>query len=143
MKKAMTVSALLLLAASVAFAQEGPRERRGPGGPRRDFVQMFGTALALTDAQKTQIGDIQKKTAEDNAAFFESVKNTMMEYRSAREANDTAKLDSLKPVMDSQRAQMKTIRDAEMAKITATLTSDQQAKLERIRAERDAGPPKE
>jgi Spy/CpxP family protein refolding chaperone len=140
MKKWMTAIAVVALGASLAFAQEGPRERRGPGG-RPDFVQMFGTALSLTDAQKTQIGDIQKKTREDNAALFEAMRNTMDEYRAAREANDTAKLESLKPVMQSQREQMKTVRDAEMKKIVATLTADQQAKLEKIRAERDSQPP--
>lgn len=144
MKKFLTAVAVVTLGATLAFAQDAPRERRGPGGPRPDFVQAFGRDLALTDAQTTQIQDIQKKTREDNAALFDSMRKTMEEYRAAREANDTAKLDSLKPVMQSQREQMKTVRDAEMKKIVATLTSDQQAKLEKLRAERAAnGPPRE
>lgn len=144
MKKLLTAIAVVTLGASLAFAQDAPRERRGPGGPRPDFVQAFGKELALTDAQTTQIQGIQKQTREDNAQLFDAMHKTMDEYRAARQANDTAKLESLKPVMQSQREQMKTVHDAELKKIVATLTSDQQAKLEKLRAEREAGgPPRE
>ena len=36
--------------------------------------------------------------------FFEESQKTMAEFRAAREANDQAKLDALKPAMDAQRA---------------------------------------
>src|SRR5437016_4311845 len=138
MKKWMTAVALVVFGASLAVAQDQPRERRGPGmGPMRPFVEMFGTPLSLTDAQKEQITGIEKKVHEDNAAIFDAARATMEEFHKAREANDTAKLDSLKPVMDSQRAQLKTIHEAVMKQITATLTADQQAKLEKIRAEHE------
>lgn len=135
MKKWMTAVALVVFGASLAVAQDQPaRERRGP---MRPFVEMFGTPLSLTDAQKVQITAIEKKAHEDNAALFDAAHATMEEFQKARQANDTAKLDSLKPVMDSQRAQLKPIHDAVMKQITATLTADQQAKLEKIRAEHE------
>lgn len=135
MKKWMTAVALVVFGASLAVAQDQPRERRGPG--MRPFVEMFATPLSLTDAQKTEITGIEKKAHEDNAALFDAARATMEEIHKAREANDTAKLESLKPVMDSQRAQLKTIHDGVMKQITATLTADQQAKLEKIRAEHE------
>ena len=138
MKKWMTAVALVVFGASLAVAQDQPRERRGPGMGPRPFVEMFGTALSLTDPQKEQITGIEKKTREDNVAIFDAVRATMEEFHKAREANDTAKLESLKPVMDSQHAQLKAIHDAVMKQITATLTADQQAKLEKLRAEHEA-----
>jgi len=136
MKKWMTAVALVVFGASLAVAQDQPRERRGPG-MMRPFVEMFATPLSLTDAQKEQITGIEKKAHEDNAAIFEAAHATMEEFHKAKEANDTAKLESLKPVMDSQRAQLKAIHDGVMKQITATLTADQQAKLEKIRAEHE------
>ena len=139
MKRWITAVGLVVLGASLAVAQQDAPPREHRGGPPREFVQMFATPLALTDAQKAQITAIEKKTREDNAAAFENARKTMDEFRAAREANDTARMESLKPVMDSTRAQMKSIRDAEMVKIAATLTADQKAKLDKLRAEHEAG----
>ncbi len=139
MKKWMIAIALVVFGATLALAQDQPpRERRGPGMGPRPFVEMFGAQLSLTDAQKEQITGIEKKAHDDNTSVFEAARATMEEFRKAREANDTAKLESLKPVMDSQRAQLKTIHDAVLKQITATLTADQQAKLEKLRAEHEA-----
>ena len=58
--------------------------------------------------------------------------------RAAKQANDTAKLDALKPTIDAQKAQMKQLRDAEDVKILALLTPDQQAQYKAFQAERAA-----
>ncbi|MBV8519735.1 MAG: Spy/CpxP family protein refolding chaperone [Acidobacteria bacterium] len=143
-KLMLAAIAVVTLVAALAFAmpQEGP-EPGGPGGPggrhgRMDFVAAFGDKLNLTDAQKAQIGGIQKASRDANAKFFETSRATMDEFRAARDANDTAKLDALKPTLDAQRAQMKQIRDAEMAKISTVLTADQRTQLDALRKERES-----
>jgi Spy/CpxP family protein refolding chaperone len=147
MKRWITVAAMLLAGATVALAQEdAPPPPHGPhGGPPPSFTMMFAEKLALTDAQKSEITAIEKATRDENASFFASSRTLMEEFHAAREANDTAKLESLKPSMDANREQMKKIRDAQLVKIEAVLTADQKAKFEALRAEHDAHrpPPRE
>jgi Spy/CpxP family protein refolding chaperone len=137
MKKGFAAVAMLLLAASVAVAQERHQGERRQGPPP-GFVMMYGEPLALTDAQKTDIGAVEKKTREDNAAFFASSRELMDQMRAAREANDQAKLDELKPKVDANREQMKKIRQAELERILPLLTADQKAKFETLRKEHEA-----
>jgi Spy/CpxP family protein refolding chaperone len=142
MKRWMTAVAVLMFGASmtVAVAQQGGAH--GPRGPRPSFVEGPGKELSLTDTQKTEINGIEKATRDNNATFFETVRTTMEQFRAARQADDTAKLEALKPTMDAQRTQMKQIRDDEMKKIIVVLTAEQQAKLEKIRAEHQAEHPR-
>ena len=138
MKKWIIAFAITTLAATGAFAQEHGDHPHGGRGQMMSFVAMFGDTLALTDAQKSDIGAIEKQSREDNAAFYESSRQLMEQARAAREANDQAKLDSLKPAMEANRSKMKTIHEAMLAKILPVLTADQRAQLEKIRAEHDA-----
>jgi hypothetical protein len=62
----------------------------------------------------------------------------MTEYREARQANDTAKLDSMKPKVDAQRAEMTKLREGLEEKIAATFTDDQKAQWKKIKEEREA-----
>jgi Spy/CpxP family protein refolding chaperone len=137
MKKGFAAVAMLLFAASVAVAQEGHQGEHRQGPPP-GFVAMFGEPLALTDAQKTDIGNVEKKTREDNAAFFASSRELMDQMRAAREANDQAKIDALKPKVDANREEMKKIRQAELGRILPLLTADQKEKFETLRKEREA-----
>ena len=139
MKKWTTAVAVMALGASLAMAatHEGGFGQHGRG-EHGGFSEKFAQALNLTDAQKQQIQDIRKASREQNAAFFETAHNTMREFFAAKQANDTAKIEALKPTVEAQRAQMKQIRDAEMAKISTILTADQNAKWEQIKAERAA-----
>jgi periplasmic protein CpxP/Spy len=140
MRKAITAVAVLALSGTLAFAATEGHE--GFGGHRHGRHHQFGAKMAaklnLTDAQKTQIKDIRKASREQNAAFFEQAHATRKDFFSAKKANDTAKMESLKPTLQSQRAQMKEIRKAEMSQIKSILTPDQQAMLEQLRAERKA-----
>lgn len=143
MKKMITIAAMLLAGAAAALAQDAPPPpHHGPhGGPPPSFTMMFAEKLALTDAQKTEITAIEKATREENKSFFDSARALMEEFHAAREANDTAKLESLKATMDANREQMKKIHDAQLEKIEAVLTADQKAKFEALRAEHDAHRP--
>ena len=128
MKKTITLFAVAVFTAAVGFAQRGPQ----------GFVAMYGEKLSLTAVQKDQITAIETKTREDNKEFFESSRKLMEEARAARDANDTAKMDALKPAMKANREQMMKIRAAEMDRIKPVLTADQRAQVEKLIAEREA-----
>ena len=135
MKKFGTAVAVTLLGASLAFA--APHEGGKAGhGRRGEFGKKFAQALNLTDAQKAQVKTIRQETRQQNAAFFEQSRATMKDFYAAKQANDTAKIDALKPAMDAQRAQMKQIRTAEDARIAQVLTAEQNAKWQQLKAQR-------
>src|SRR6266487_4324109 len=90
--------------AMAAAAQERPRNQ--------SFTERYGQQLNLTDTQKKTIDDIDKKFQEDNATFLESYQKTMTEFREARQANDTAKVDALRPKVESMRTDMMKLRTA-------------------------------
>jgi protein CpxP len=131
MKKIATAVAVTLLGASLAFA--APHDGgKGFGGHDQQFAQQ----LNLTDAQKAQIESIRKASREQNKTFFKQSRATMEQFFAAKQANDTAKIDALKPAMESQRAQMKQIRAAEDAQIAKVLTAEQNAKWQQLKAQR-------
>jgi protein CpxP len=100
--------------------------------------EKFAQKLNLTDAQKQQVRDLNKSFRQDNKAFFQSFQQTMQDYRAAKQANDQAKLDALEPTIESQRAQMKQLHDAQEQKILSILTPDQRTQYQALKAERDA-----
>ena len=139
-KKWITGAAILAVSASLAFA--APNEGKGWGGHGKGRGGMWGEKFAqklnLTDAQKQQVRDLNNSFFQDNKAFFESFRQTMQDYRAAKQANDQAKLDALKPTIESQRAQMKQLHEAQEQKILSILTPDQRAQYQALKAERDA-----
>jgi len=140
-KKTISAVAVLALGATLAFASmhDGKEGKHGWGGHRGgSFSEMYAQKLNLTDAQKAQIADIEKASREANKAFFDAQKQTREQFKAARDANDTTKLDALRPTMESQRAQMKQLRDAQDAKIRAILTLEQRAQFDTLKAEREA-----
>ncbi|MDQ6801225.1 MAG: Spy/CpxP family protein refolding chaperone [Acidobacteriota bacterium] len=139
MNKWLAAAAVMVVSASLAFAM--PQEGKGWGGHRGHRSAMsekFAQKLNLTDTQKQQVRDLDKQFRQDNKAFFESARQTRQEYKAAKESNDTAKLNSLKPAVESQKAQMKQLRDAQDAKILTILTPDQQTQFKALQTERAA-----
>lgn len=108
------------------------------GGPSQTFTQRYGQQLNLTDPQKKQIDELDKKFQKDNASFLESYQKTMTEYREARQANDSAKVEALRPRVDSQRTEMMKLRNPHEEKIEAVLNDDQKAQWKKIKEEREA-----
>lgn len=136
-KKWLMGAAVLAVSASLAIAgthqgKEGWGGHRGHGLMSEQLAQK----LNLTDSQKQQVRDLNATFRKDNAAFFQSFRQTMKDVRAAKEANDTAKLDALKPTVDSQKAQMKQLRQAQEPKILSILTPDQQAQYQALKAQR-------
>ena len=133
MKTRLSIFAVAcLVVATAAIAQD-----RG-GQRNQTFTERYGQQLNLTDTQKKQIDDLDKKFQEDNATFLESYQKTMAEFREARQANDTAKVDALRPKVDSLRTDMMKLRTAHEDKIAATFTDDQKAQWKKIKEEREA-----
>ncbi|HUJ15340.1 MAG TPA: Spy/CpxP family protein refolding chaperone [Thermoanaerobaculia bacterium] len=135
-KKWITGIAVLAVSASLAVA--APQQGRAWGGHRghRGFMsRKLAQKLNLSDAQKQQIKDLNKQFRQDNKAFFESVRATRKEARAAKQANDTAKLDALKPALESQKAQMKQLRQAQEQKVLTVLTPDQVAQFNALKAQ--------
>ena len=136
-KKWITGVAVLVVSASLAFAL--PQEGKGWGGGHRGrgfMSEKLAAKLNLTDAQKQQIKDLNATFRKDNEAFFTSVRATRQEARAAKQANDQAKLDALKPTIESQKAQMKQLRQAQEQKVLSVLTADQQAQYQALKAAR-------
>jgi Spy/CpxP family protein refolding chaperone len=126
---------ILAVAVTVVFAMAAVgQEQRKP----QSFTERYGQQLGLTDVQKKNIDELEAKFDKDHAEFLDSYHKTMSEYREARQANDTAKLDALKPKMDSQRAEMMKLRAAQEDKIAENFTDAQKAQWSKIKEERAA-----
>ena len=147
MKKKTIISAVAVLAlgATLAFAAphgdkagKGGWEGHGEGHRGGDFSEKYAQKLNLTDAQKQQIADLNKSFRDANKAFFDASKQTREQFKAAKDANDTAKLDALRPTMDAQHAQMKQLRAAQDAKIRAILTPEQRIQLDTLKAQHEA-----
>ena len=140
MKKMITAAvAVLAVGATLAFA--APQDANGGYGHHKGGHEMgarFAEKLNLTDAQKQQVKDIQKNFYEQNKTFLDSFRANRTAFRSARDAGDTAKADSLKATIDSQKAQMKTLRDAKREQIRGILTPDQRAQFDAMKAKHEA-----
>jgi protein CpxP len=133
--KIIAAAAVLALSATMAVAAPHDGKFAGKRG-HGEFGERFAKKLDLTDAQKEQVKAIRQETREQNAAFFDSFRSTMQQFREAKKANDTARADALKATVQSQRAQMKQIRDAEKQRILSILTADQRAQFEQWQANR-------
>ena len=119
MKKIAIAFLVAAFSATIAFAGGRPAER-----------------LNLSDAQMAQWKEIHRSFRQDNREFLESFRQTMRDFREAREANDTAKVESLKPVIQQNRAQMRQLHEAQEQKLLSILNDEQKAQFQQLRSER-------
>lgn len=137
--KIITAVAAFALSGSLAFAAaqaDGPNgARHGHGRFGHHRMARLAKKLNLTDAQKDQLKANHQAFRDANKDFFAQVKATRQEAHAAREANDTAKLDALKPTIQSQRAHMQELRDQERTQFLSVLTPDQKAQLEQLKGQ--------
>ncbi|HEX9160137.1 MAG TPA: Spy/CpxP family protein refolding chaperone [Thermoanaerobaculia bacterium] len=139
MKKMITAAAAVLaLGTTLAFAAPRGDGWKGHGGHEGAMSEKLAQKLNLSDAQKAQVKVIHEQFRTDNAAFFQNFRQTMQDFHAAKQANDQAKLDALRPTMEAQHAQMKQLRDAERAKIRTILTPEQQAQLDAMKAKHES-----
>jgi Spy/CpxP family protein refolding chaperone len=139
MKKSKWLIGVAVLTLGASLAVAAPHEGRGHGRHGKGaFSERFAQKLNLTDAQKQQVRDLHKSFREQNKAFFESSRQTMKDYRAAKQANDTARIDALKTQVESQRAQMQQLRAGLDTQIATILTPEQRTQWEQLKAERAA-----
>jgi len=127
-----------ILAVAVTFVFALAAAAQQQGRPMQSFTERYGQQLNLTDAQKKVIDELEKKFDLDNATFLDTYHKTMTEYREARQANDTAKIEALRPKVDSLRAEMMKLRTVQEDKIAATFTDAQKETWKKIKEEREA-----
>ena len=141
MKKIISAVAVVALSGTMAFAaidNDGGKAWGHGGHHRGGMSAHLAQKLNLTDAQKDQWKALHRSFREDNKAFFQTMRQTRQEMRAAKEAGDTAKVDSLKATFQSQRAQMKQLHDAQNEKFLAILTPEQRTQYDALKAAREA-----
>jgi Spy/CpxP family protein refolding chaperone len=135
--KWITGLAVAALSGSLAFAAIGHENAHGWAGHEgKGHQEQMATKLNLTPSQKQQWTDAQKAFFEQNKPFLEQARQTKNDYRAAKKAGDTAKAESIKPTMQSQRTQMKPLRDAQNAKLMSILDDQQKAQFQQMLAQR-------
>ena len=134
----MTRNRLLFVAASICLIFTFSALAQNQGRANQTFTERYGAQLNLTDAQKKTIDELDAKFQKEHHEFLESFQKTMTEYRDARQANDQAKIDAIKPKFDTQRAEMTKIRTAHEEKIATTFNDEQKAQWKKIQEEREA-----
>jgi Spy/CpxP family protein refolding chaperone len=141
--KWITGIAVAALSGSLAFAAvnhdgNGNGKWRGHEGQGRQ--EQMAQALNLTPEQKQQWADAQKAFFETNKAALQQNRQLMQDFRAAKQANDQAKIDALKPQVEAARAQMKSLRDAQNVKLMSILNDQQKAQFQQMldqRAQRE------
>lgn len=136
--KWVTIAAAMTLTASLAFAapHQGGKAGRHGRGTRATIGQRMADRLNLTDAQRNQIRTLQSSFREQNKAFFASSRTARKEFREAKRANDTAKLEQLEPAMEARRTQFRELRAAHRQQVLSVLTPEQRAQFESLKAQR-------
>lgn len=142
MSQWISAAAVIALSGTMAIAAVDNGTGKAWGHEHRGHRGAMGAHLAkklnLTDAQKDQLKALHRSFREENKAFFDSVRQTRQELRAAKQAGDTAKVESLKPVLQSQREQMKQLHQAQQEKFLSILTPEQRTQFDALKAERDA-----
>ena len=140
--KWISAAAVVALSGAMAFAaidnDGGKAWGHGGHGRRGAMGAHVAQKLNLADAQKEQMKALHRSFMQDNRAFFQTMRQTRQEMHAAKEAGDTAKVDSLKATFQSQRAQLKQLHDAQQEKFLAILTPEQRTQLDALKAEHAA-----
>ena len=135
MRKTMTLAVALTLGASLAFA--GPGAGKGEFGKGHARAEArFAEKLNLTEAQKAQMEELRNNFRASNQQRFATHRDTVRQYREARQAGDTAHADALKQTLELQRGELNQLRQAHHERVLSILTAEQRAQLEAMKAER-------
>lgn len=137
MKKWIPAVAVVTLLSMTAVAQPDVERAARRRGPHAD-VGALVNKLNLTPEQRQQIEEIERTSRTELSAFLDASHGTMDQIRAARAAKDTEKVNALQAELESQRAQMKELRDRQDKEILALLTPEQRTQLETLKGERAA-----
>ena len=130
---------MICVGTSLLCAQ-GPGGRRGPD---RQAAQ-----LGLTAEQQNLAHTARSEAAVQSKGLRDQVNSLRQELNAAIKAGDTAKIDSLAPNIAQLEGQLMAVDAKMQAKIYASLTADQKAKVDarpngmnRMMGGRPGGPP--
>ncbi|BAC89628.1 Spy/CpxP family protein refolding chaperone [Gloeobacter violaceus] len=135
------LGALVLLGTPAAYAQQTPAPAPAPDAQRypgkgHGNKMMVYERLNLTSDQRTQIEQIYTSEKQKNAPLKEQMRQLRSEYQAAREANDTAKIESVRERMMVLKPQMQQARTETEQQVAAILTPEQRAQMEQLRAQK-------
>jgi Spy/CpxP family protein refolding chaperone len=137
MKKWIPAVAVVTLLSMTAVAQPDDGRTARRRGHQADVGALMNR-LELTPEQRQQMEELQRTSRAQMSAYMDASQKTMDEIRAARAAKDTEKVKALQAELDSQRAQMKELRDGQDEEILALLTPEQRTQLETLKGERAA-----
>jgi Spy/CpxP family protein refolding chaperone len=112
---------VICVGTGLMYAQ-GPGGRRGPG---REAAQ-----LGLTAEQQNLVHTARAEADVQSKGLRDQVKTLRQELTAAIKAGDTGKIDSLTPNIAQLEGQLMSIDAKTQAKIYASLTADQKAKVD-------------
>jgi Spy/CpxP family protein refolding chaperone len=151
MKRILTLAlcAVLMLGATVLFAQPGFHHKRGPGGPgepggREEFL---ARALDLTDEQKAAANTIHEQVRAKAEPLMEQNRAQRDEIRALLDgANpDATEIGRKMIAAHATGEQLKALHDEAMTRISALLNAQQLEKFKKLQEMRDDhegfGPP--
>jgi Spy/CpxP family protein refolding chaperone len=139
MKNSKWIIGVAVLTVSASLAMAAPHgDRHGRHGKEQGvFSEKLAQKLNLNDTQKQQLRDLNTSFREENKAFFQTFRQTMQDYRDAKEGNDTAKIESLQSTVESQKAQMGQLRAAKEERFMSILTPDQRTQYQTMKSKHD------
>lgn len=92
--RTMIIVAALILSASFGYAAESCRT-------------VSKEARTLTADQKQKVRELRRSFHAETAALTAAHRETLKQYQTAQRSGDTATAESLKPMLESYRAEMK------------------------------------
>jgi Spy/CpxP family protein refolding chaperone len=140
MKRILTLAlcAVLLLGATVLFAQPGFHGKRGPGGPggREEFLTRY---LDLTDEQQTAAKAIHEQVRTKAEPLMEQQRAQHEEIRALLDgANpDATEIGRKMIASHATGEQIKALHDEALTKISALLNAQQLEKFKKLQEMRD------
>jgi len=139
-RTALAAGMLVVGGAAIAAAQQSPpatapqahaqagRHMREGFGPRMRG-QLF-KGITLSDAEKSNIKNVQAKYAPQMKALREQFKPQLQAAREARQRGDSAALKAMWQKSAAQREQTKNLLDAERNDLRGALTAENQVKFD-------------
>jgi Spy/CpxP family protein refolding chaperone len=146
---ALAAVAGMALAAGAFPGQDGHHGPGGPGGPHGphggSIVEHLSRALNLTDAQKTQVKQIEDALRESTKSLHEQVaKSGGGPLDGFREGFDEASVRSAAQARAAVHVELEVAHARAMSQIYSLLTAEQKAKLAELRRQFEQhrpGPP--
>jgi periplasmic protein CpxP/Spy len=142
MKKLMLMAVAFMLIASAAFANaprsefEGRKHGKHKHGKHHgEMMGRMAEKLDLSEGQKLQMQTLRENFQAQTAPQRQASRELMSEYRSAKQAGDTARAEELATALRTQRAAMHEVRSAHREQMLSILTPEQRSQLESQREE--------